>query len=77
MIVEKMITNKNDLEQAVREELRNSQMSVYKLANKTDVSKTYIHDIITENRKPSLEILMKIAERFNIKYLITNMREKI
>lgn len=71
-----MITNKSDLEEAVRTELKNSQLSVYKLANKTDVSKTYIHDIITENRKPSLEILMKIAERFNIKYLITNIKDR-
>lgn len=66
-----MVTTKEELEEKV-EAMVNSKLSVYKLAERTDVSKTHIHGIIKQTQKPSLEVLMKIARCFDVKYTFTN-----
>jgi transcriptional regulator with XRE-family HTH domain len=70
-----MITNKEELEKQVRNAMKTSNLSVYKLAEKTEVSKTHIHGIIKETQKPSLEVLMRIAQIFDIKYTFSNVKE--
>lgn len=70
-----MVTNKEELEKQVREAMIKSNLSVYKLSEKTDVSKTHIHGIIKETQKPSLEVLMRIAQIFDIKYTFSNVKD--
>ncbi|MCB1190767.1 MAG: helix-turn-helix transcriptional regulator [Leptospiraceae bacterium] len=70
-----MIISKEELEKEVRKGMKNSGKSIYQLAEETEISKTHIHGIITETQKPSLEILMRIADVLKINFCFSNARE--
>lgn len=55
-----------DIANKIKNLRKNSNLSVYKLAKLSDVSATYIHQIESGEKQPTIVILQKICNVFGI-----------
>jgi len=63
-----MITDKTELDKAVRSAMHNSGLTIRKISEETGISRPSVGFISKDSQKASLEMLMKLADYFQIKY---------
>jgi len=69
-------TTKEELLKAARTAILNSGLSARALAEQTGISKSHINDISQSDGKASLEVLLQLADHFEIAYRIEGPKKR-